>query len=260
MDNLYPNKMTVIEHLEELRRRIIASLVFFTIASICSFIFSDNISDILRLPALGVIDNFVFVAPAEMLTSYLRLSLLTGFFVSLPFILFQAGCFLIPAVSPDKREAVMSWLIISFALSLLGIMFSYLLALPFALKFLVNFAKDAAFPMISIDKYFSFAGAFLLIGAMVFQIPVIMALLSYIGILSSAFFRKNRKYAVVAIFIAAAIITPTQDIVNMLIFAVPMLALYEAGVMASIVIEKSPSRHHGKNKSCSGSNLPSANL
>ncbi|MDP2921831.1 MAG: twin-arginine translocase subunit TatC [Candidatus Omnitrophota bacterium] len=238
MDNMYPNKMTVIEHLEELRRRIIASLVFFTIASVVSFIFSDKISDILRLPALGIMDSFVFVAPTEVFTSYMRISILAGFFISLPFILFQAGSFLIPAVSPDKREAIVSWLIISFALSIMGVMFSYFLALPFALKFLVNFAREAAFPMITIGKYFSFAGAFLLIGALVFQIPVIMALLSQIGLLSSIFFRKNRRYAVVAIFIAAAIITPTQDIVNMLIFAVPMLALYEAGVAASIVIEK----------------------
>jgi sec-independent protein translocase protein TatC len=93
-------------------------------------------------------------------------------------------------------------------------------------------------PMISIGKYFSFAGALLLMGAGIFQIPVVMALLSYIGMFKAAFFSKNRKYAVVVIFIIAAIITPTQDVVNMLIFAVPMLGLYEAGILASWVIEK----------------------
>ncbi|MBU1913036.1 MAG: twin-arginine translocase subunit TatC [Candidatus Omnitrophica bacterium] len=237
-DDIYPNKMSIIEHLEELRKRIIASLIFFTLASIFSFMFADKISDILRLPALGIIENFIFLTPTEVFTAYLRMSILAGFVISLPFILLQLGLFLMPAVQRDQREAIVSWLIISFLLSMLGIIFSYFLALPFALKFLISFAKGAAAPMISIGKYFSFAGALLLVGAGIFQIPVVMALLSYIRILNTVFFRKNRKYAIVAIFIIAAIITPTQDIVNMLIFAVPMLALYEAGIFASWVIEK----------------------
>lgn len=237
-DDAYPNKMSIIEHLEELRKRIIAILVFFTAASIFSFMFVDKISYILRLPALGIIENFIFLTPAEVFTAYMRMSILAGFVISLPFILLQLGLFLMPAVQRDQRETIVNWLMISFLLSMLGIIFSYFLALPFALKFLVNFAKDAAIPMISIGKYFSFAGALLLIGTGIFQIPVVMALLSYIGILKASFFRKNRKYAVVVIFIIAAIITPTQDIVNMLIFAVPMLALYEAGILASWVIEK----------------------
>jgi sec-independent protein translocase protein TatC len=237
-DDIYANKMSIIEHLEELRKRIIISLVFFVAATIFSFVFVDKISNMLRLPASGIIENFIFTAPTEIFTTYLRLSILAGFIISLPFILFQLGLFLIPAVQHGKRKAIVKWLMASFALSMLGLIFSYFFALPFALKFLINFARGAAFPMISVDKYFSFAGALLLIGAGIFQIPVIMALLSHIGVLSAMFFRKNRKYAIVAIFIAAAIITPTQDIVNMLIFAVPMLALYEAGILASWVIER----------------------
>ena len=230
--------MSVIEHLEELRKRIIASLIFFVAATILSFVFVDKISGILRLPALSIIENFIFTSPTEIFTTYLRLSILAGFIVSLPFILFQLGLFLMPAVQHDKRKAVVSWLMISFSLSIFGIIFSYFFALPFALKFLINFARDAAIPMISIGKYFSFAGALLLIGAGIFQIPVIMVLLSNIEILNTRFFIKNRKYSIVAIFIIAAVITPTQDIVNMLIFAVPMLVLYEAGILASWVIEK----------------------
>lgn len=237
-DDMYPNKMSIIEHLEELRKRIIFSLGVFIGATVLSFIFVNKISAILRLPATGIIDNFVFTVPTEVFATYMKLAMLSGFIISLPFILFQLGSFLMPAVSKDKREAISSWLIMSFALSIFGIFFSYFIALPFALKFLINFAGDAAMPMISIGKYFSFAGAFLLIGAGIFQIPVIMALLSYIGILNAGFFRKNRKYAIVVISIIAAIITPTQDIFNMLVFALPMWALYEAGIFASWIIEK----------------------
>ncbi len=238
IDDIYSNKMTIIEHLEELRKRIIASLIFFALSTIFSFMFVDKISDILRMPALGIIENFIFTTPTEVFTTYMRLSILAGFIISLPFILSQLGLFLMPAVPQDKKKVIISWLMITFLLSILGIMFSYFLALPFALKFLINFARDAAVPMITIGKYFSFAGALLLIGAGIFQIPVIMALLSQIGILNTIFFRKNRKYAVVIIFIIAAVITPTQDIINMLIFAVPMLVLYEAGILASWIIEK----------------------
>lgn len=236
--DMYPKKLTIIGHLEELRKCILSSLVFLAIAAVFSFMFVDKISDMLRLPALGIIDDFIFTSPTEVFTTYLRLSILAGFIISLPFILFQVGLFLMPAVSQDKRKAIISWLVISFLLSMLGILFSYFFALPFALKFLINFARDAALPMISITKYFSFAGALLLIGAGIFQIPVIMALLAYLGILGAIFFRKNRKYAIVAIFILAAIITPTQDIINMLIFAIPMFALYEIGILASYVTEK----------------------
>jgi sec-independent protein translocase protein TatC len=146
--------------------------------------------------------------------------------------------FLMPAIAPDKRKALLYWFAASLLLSASGIIFSYFLALPFALKFLIDFAGGAAIPMISIGRYFSFAGALLLTGALVFQIPVVMTVLSSIGIWNAASLRKNRKYAIVAIFIISAIITPTQDIVNMLIFAVPMLGLYEIGILASMIIEK----------------------
>lgn len=239
MNDMYPAaRMTIIEHLEELRKRIIISLILFAAAAAFSFIFVNKISDILRLPALGIIENFIFVSPTEVFTAYLRISILSGFVISLPFILHQLGMFLAPAISPEKRKSVFLWLVASFLLSMAGIIFSYFLALPFALKFLVNFARGAAFPMISIDKYFSFAAGFLLIGAAVFQIPVIMGLLSGIGILNSIFFRKNRKYAIVAISILSAVMTPTQDIVNMLIFFIPMFALYEIGIWISWIIER----------------------
>ncbi|MDD5356268.1 MAG: twin-arginine translocase subunit TatC [Candidatus Omnitrophica bacterium] len=237
-EDTYQNKISIIEHLEELRRRIIISLIFFAAAAVFSFVFVDRISGILRLAASGIIENFVFVAPTEVFAAYLRISILSGFVISLPFILYQLGAFLAPAISSDRRNSVFMWLVTSFLLSVTGIIFSYFLALPFALKFLINFAGGAAIPMISIGRYFSFAGAFLLAGAGVFQIPVIMGLLSSVGILNSSFFRKNRKYAIVVIFIISAIITPTQDIFNMLIFALPMWALYEIGILISWIIEK----------------------
>jgi sec-independent protein translocase protein TatC len=239
MNDIYADsRMTIIEHLEELRRRIMISLIFFVATVIFSFLFVKQISAIIRLPAIGIVENFIFTAPTEVFAAYMRISLLSGFVISIPFILYQLGAFLKPAIQPDKRNYIFLWLVISFLLSMAGIMFSYFLALPFALKFLISFAAGAAVSMISIGKYFSFAAVFLLIGAAVFQIPVIMGLLSSVGMLNSRFFSKNRKYAVVAIFIISAIITPTQDIFNMLVFALPMWALYEIGIFISWISEK----------------------
>lgn len=232
------DKMSIIEHLEELRRRIILSLSFFLIAAIISFIFVDKLAYILKLPAKEAIKDFIFLTPTEVFVTYLRIAILTGFILSIPFILIQLGLFFTPAISSDKRKSIFLWLSASFLLSITGIIFSYFLAIPFALKFLIDFSKDIALPMISIAKYFSFVSAFILIGAGIFQIPVIMGFLSIIGILNSAFLRQKRKYMIIIIAIIAAIITPTQDVINMLIFMLPMWALYEIGVLVSWLIEK----------------------
>jgi sec-independent protein translocase protein TatC len=138
----------------------------------------------------------------------------------------------------EKRKSIGIWLVMAFLLAILGILFAYFLAIPFALKFLINFASKAAIPMISIGQYLSFTGALILVGAGIFQIPVAIAFLSEIGIVKNSFLRKNRKYVLILILIISAIITPTQDIFNMLVFAVPMYCLYEIGIFVSWLIEK----------------------
>lgn len=231
-------KMSVIQHLEEVRRRIIACLVIFLASSIVSFIFIDKIVYILRLPSEGIIKDLVFLAPTEAFVSYVRVAVLSGFIISIPFILIQLGLFFMPAISPERQRSVFTWLGSSFLLSIAGIIFSYFLAIPFALKFLINFAEGMAVPMISMGRYFSFISAFLLIGAGIFQIPVIMGLLASMGILKTDFLCKKRKYAIVVILIIAAIITPTQDVFNMFVFALPMWGLYEIGILVTRIIEK----------------------
>ncbi|MFA4991437.1 MAG: twin-arginine translocase subunit TatC [Candidatus Omnitrophota bacterium] len=233
-----PNKMSVVQHLDELRGRLIASLLFFLACSILSFFFVDELAYLLKLPARGAIKDFIFLSPTEGFVSYVRISLLSGFICAVPFMLVQMGYFFMPALPFNRRAPVFIWLGSSFSLFIMGAAFAYFVALPFAIKFLVDFAKGAAVPMISIGKYFSFATAFLLTGAAIFQIPVIMGFLSSMGVLSAAFLSRNRRYAVVCIFIVSAVITPTQDVMNMLIFALPMMGLYEVGVLVSRLTEK----------------------
>lgn len=238
MDGLAGERMSIIRHLEELRRRILACLAFFLVMTICSFVFVEKLVYILQLPAKGVIPNFVFVTPTEVFTSYVKVALLSGFVMSLIFIIIQTGLFLRPALPDEKRKSIGIWLGMAFLLAILGILFSYFLALPFALKFLISFASKSAIPMISIGQYLSFTGALILAGAGIFQIPVAIAFLSEIGIVKNSFLRKNRKYVLILILIISALITPTQDIINMLVFSLPMYCLYEVGIIISGVIEK----------------------
>jgi len=119
-----------------------------------------------------------------------------------------------------------------------GITFSYCVAIPAALKFLINFGRDVAIPQITLGKYISFFGALILVGGIVFEIPVVMGLLTDAGLIKTRVLREKRHFAVLIIMIFAAVITPTQDVLNMLMFAIPMVLLYEVGLLISKAIER----------------------
>lgn len=235
-------KISVIQHLEELRRRIILSLIFFIAASSAAFVFADKLVNLLKRPASIYSNDFIFLSPTEGFVSYVRVALLFGFVISIPFFLFQTGLFVRPAIPHAKAKTIFIWLSVSFIFALLGAAFSYFIAAPFALRFLLGFALKAAKPMISIGKYLSFVGSFILMGAAIFQIPILMGFLAQINMLGSGFLAKRRKYAILTIFIVAAVITPTQDVINMLIFAGPMWVLFEVGVLVTWFVENKKER------------------
>lgn len=241
MDDLYPpesQKMDVIAHLEELRKRILTSLLFLVIAGIFAFSQGESLMRIIKKPAEGLIERLIFITPSEGFVSYVKVSLLAGLILSFPAILYQAWAFLAPAVDKRKRPHIVFWIVLAFAGFLAGIIFSYWVAIPAALRFLIHFGEGIAVPAITLSKYVSFFGAFTLIGGLVFEIPIIIGLLTDIGIVRSKVLCQHRRYAILLIFVAAAIITPTQDIINMLVFAVPMMALFEAGILIAKVIER----------------------
>jgi sec-independent protein translocase protein TatC len=230
--------MDLMAHLDELRRRILICLGFFTLAVIVLFSRGYAILAWLEKPAHSVISEFIFVSPTEAFMTYLKAVVLISFIVTFPVILFQLWRFIAPAISTDLRRRIFIWILFALGCFIGGIVFSYQVLVPAAFHFLVSFAQGIARPMISIAEYISFAVVLILLGGCAFEIPVILGLFTEVGIVRSRQLRQWRRYAILINLIIAAIVTPTQDIFNLLILAVPMIVLYEVGIILAILIEK----------------------
>lgn len=241
MQNVYPEeskKLDFIAHLEELRRRVLYSLAALVIAAVALFWRSDLLMSVVTLPIHGLVDKLIFISPTEAFSAYVKVALLGSLVITFPYILYHIWAFLSPAFSKEFRPRIALWLLASLFLFFAGIAFSYYLAIPAALKFLLNFASDIAVPSITLGRYVSFFGALELVGGIIFQIPILMGLAADLGLVKASFLRKKRPHAFIAILIFAAIITPTQDIFNMMLFALPMQLLFEIGVLIVAAIEK----------------------
>jgi len=245
MAELYPSEsqnLDIFGHLEELRRRLLICLSVLAVMSIFAFMRGQDLMWLITKPAKGLVNDLIFITPTEVFISYVKVSFLAGFIASFPVLLHQGWMFLSPAVSKDKGRYVILWMVLAVVSFVVGILFSYFVAVPAALTFLIQFGKGIAVANISIGKYISFITAFILIGGTVFEIPIIIGLLSDIGLVHSRMLKAKRSYAVLIILIVAAVITPTQDIANLLVFSVPMILLYEIGIIISMLIEKKKNR------------------
>lgn len=225
--------MTFVGHLEELRKRIIISLIALAIASAAAFPLSAKILKILKLPAAGLIQKLAFFGPTEAFAAYLKIAIVSGFIISMPVLLYQTWKFVSPALDEGVRRHALTFIVFSFASFISGCLFSYFLLLPAALKFLLSFGGAELEPVISIGKYCSFAVAIILCTGLVFEMPVLSFILTKAGLITPRFLRRRFKYAILVIFIAAAVITPTPDVFNMILLAIPMIFLYEVSVWVS---------------------------
>jgi sec-independent protein translocase protein TatC len=221
----------------ELRSRVLVSFGFFIFAVLVFFSQGYVLLALLEVPARGVIREFIFTAPTEAFTTYFKVVLLASFIVSFPVMLYQFWAFVAPAMPRKSRLTVSIWFLFALASFIGGIAFAYSVLLPSAFSFLVAFGQGIATPMISLSEYISFAVAIIFMGGIVFEIPCVMGILTEVGILNTRILCSSRRYAILIIFILAAIITPTQDPFNMIIFVIPMVLLFEFGVMICRVIE-----------------------
>lgn len=227
--------LTLVGHLEELRIRIIICLVFLAITSTCAFPLTSQILKVLKLPAAGLIDKLVFFSPQEAFMAYFKIAMVSGFVITMPLILYQIWAFISPALEDRFRKYSLNFILSSLLAFILGCLFAYFLLLPAALRFLLNFGKGELEPFISVSKYISFVISIIFCTGLVFEMPVLSFILTKIGMLNHKFLRKRFKYAVLVIFIVAAIITPTPDVFNMMLLAIPMLFLYEISIWVSFL-------------------------
>ncbi|MFA4842802.1 MAG: twin-arginine translocase subunit TatC [Candidatus Omnitrophota bacterium] len=225
--------LTLIEHLGELRKRLIISLVAFGIGTVMSLPLASHVLRVLKEPAGGLIDKLAYFSPQEAFLIYMRLAFLCGLFVSMPVILHQVWVFIAPALEEKARKFGMTFILFCSAAFFSGSLFAYFFLIPPAIKFLLSFAQDELVAVISASKYISFVMTIILGCGFVFQMPILSFILTKLGIINPRFLRKKYKYALVIILIVAAAITPTPDAFNMLMLALPMLLLYETSIWVS---------------------------
>ena len=225
-------RMGLMEHLEELRRRILTALAAVIVAFLGCWAFSRTIYDFLAQPIYALLpegEKLVFLGVTDPFLVYVKVALLAGIFVASPFVLFQLWRFVAPGLYRNERAAALPFIFFGSTLFLAGGAFAYYVAFPFAIEFLLGVGAqfDA---QITVNRYLSFLMAVILGLALMFEMPVVILFLARLGLVTPRFLLRHFRWAVLIIFILAAIITPTPDVFNLLIFAGPAIVLYLVGV------------------------------
>lgn len=229
-----PKEMTFTSHLEELRQAIIISVTALAISAGSCFYYNEKVIEILTDPLTNNVKNvdLVFTSPAEAFTSTIRASLILGLIIVAPVILNRVYWFVAPGLTKKEKKYSLPILIAAYFLFLVGILFSYYLMLPFGVKFLIEFAPKNIKPMISIGNYISFSTTLVLATGLIFELPLLLLFLSFVGIVNSAMLVKNRKMAFLGAFVIGAIVTPSVDMITQSILAFALYGLYELSIFA----------------------------
>jgi sec-independent protein translocase protein TatC len=250
------DKAPLTEHLFELRNRILVSLIVVSITFGICFYYSEYIFRLLTMPMHNTISfsmkspfvyltpennadlTLVFLAPAEALWMHLKISLISACIISSPVIFWEIWRFIAPGLLSKEKKYAIPFIFSTTFLFLLGALFCFIIILPFAISFLLTYKTENIKPMISAENYIDFCLKFILAFGAVFELPVVVVFLTRMGIVTTDFLAKNRKYAVLVAFIISGIITPTPDAFNQTLMAVPMIILYEAGIWASRILNR----------------------
>ncbi|HLF50195.1 MAG TPA: twin-arginine translocase subunit TatC [Methylomirabilota bacterium] len=225
-------RMSFFDHLTELRDRIIWSLVSAGVGLVIALFFTERIMKYLVEHIIKV--KPVFTTPTEAFWTYMKVAMILGLFISMPAILYQVWKFVAPGLHSHERKYAAPFILVSSVLFLLGGAFAILVVVPFAMQFLVNFGQQQGLqPMISISSSIDFILKFTLAFGLVFELPVVITILSMIGVVTPQFLSRNRKYAILINFVIAAMLTPTPDLFNQILMAAPMCVLYEVGIICA---------------------------
>jgi len=230
-------KMSLIGHLEELRRRLIICIVSVLVCSIFSYVYAEKILAILKRPFPH---SLVFISPQEPFIITLKVAIFAGIILALPMVVYQLWQFISSGLKEEEKKYLLLYAPFSLFLFFVGVSFAYFVVIPMGLKFLLSFGAGSLEPMISISKYLSFITVMTLSFGIVFELPLVFMFLARVGILTPEFLSRNRKIFIVAIFVLAAILTP-PDAFTQLLLAIPLLILYELSIllMKMVAVERS---------------------
>jgi sec-independent protein translocase protein TatC len=249
MENV-EKEMTFLDHLEELRWRIIKSLLGVVVGSIIVAFFIDWIVDnVLFAPAKSTTPplSIINLRPYGQFLLYMEVILIGGAIASLPNLIYQFWKFIEPALKPRERKYITLIVFFTTVCFLSGVVFSYFLMLPAALGFFANFGSTIIENKIASDEYMSFVISLVLASGLVFELPMASFFLSKIGILKPEFMRKYRRHAIIIILLVAGIVTPGPDITSQILLAVPLLILYELSILICKYSQRKKSADESEN-------------
>ncbi len=230
-------QLSLLEHLGELRVRLTRSLIAVAVAAGIAFIFYEWIFYFLKLPAQGI--NLVFIEMTEMLGTIMRVCLIAGVMLAMPYLVYEGIMFVAPALTPREKKyvyLVLPWIALMF---LAGVAFAYFVLIPPATRFLLSFGANIASPEIRVGNYIALMARLLLAVGLVFEMPVITTFLARLGVFKPQWLAQRRKVAIIVAFILAALITPTFDPINQTLVAAPLIILYELSIwLARLVYRK----------------------
>ena len=237
-DRKSPDEMTFLEHLEDLRKRLFYSIIALFVGFLPGWFFAKDIYKILARPVTQYLPagtKLAFTGLTAPFMVYMKVAFLASLFVMSPFVFLQIWYFIAPGLYRKEKKYVIPFVFMTSFFFSLGAVFGYLFVFPWACRFFLKIASDFQ-PVIKVDEYFGLALKVLLSIALVFELPTLVFFLAKMGLITARWMIKNFKYAVLLVFVIAAVITPTPDPITQSIVAVPMLVLYGLGILIALVV------------------------
>ncbi len=238
------DKMPFTEHLEELRKRLIISAIAIFVGFLICFAFKEKIFQFLMTPWIDALpegheNQLIYTAPHEAFFTYIKVSLIAGLGIACPVVFYQMWRFIAPGLYENERKYIFPAVFFSSFFFLAGALFGYFFVFPVGFRFFASFASEMITPMVSTKEFLSFSTRLLLGFGVAFELPVVAFFMGKLGLVTSRFLKKQRKFAILGLFFISAILTP-PDVISQVMLAGPLLLLYEMSVWIVHFFGKKP--------------------
>ena len=234
-------KMPFLEHLAELRTRLVRAGIAVLAAFTVAFALKERLYDFLKNPLTPYLPSgskLIYTSPAELFFAYMKIAFLAGVVAASPVIFHQLWKFISPGLYEKEKKLVWPFVITSSTLFISGAIFCYVVVFPFMFQFFMSLATDDIVPMLKVNEYLSFSATLLFLFGVMFETPLVLFFLAKLGVVNSRMLRKQRRYAILLIFVMAAVVTPTPDVITQTLMAIPLMVLYEFSIILIARAEK----------------------
>lgn len=232
-----PGSLTLRQHLEELRKRLLVSLAAVGAVAVAAYAYSDLLLEVLLRPVAGTLQELYFFSPAEAFLVKIQVALMAGLAMAFPIVASQAWFFVSPGLHEREKKAVIPLALVISSLFAVGAVFCYRFVVPAAVRFFLGMQSEVLRPLISVREYVDFLTQLLVAFGVAFNLPVFVIALVFTGVTDAARLRKFRRHAAILVFIAAAVLTPGPDVASQFLLAVPLILLFELSVAGATLME-----------------------